>query len=144
MMMKRIVLMACLLGTAACTQVVTSTTSEIRPMRYALVEFTQQLAAHDSAVAYAKRALTAEKIAVQPGDVSGGVVVGGPLHFNAEGDHPVLDATITITAMTRGSETKYRIYAASVMPAGAIGGVDARLMSLVQRLSRHINSMVSP
>ena len=143
-MLKRIALAVFLVGVAACTQVVTSTTSEIRPMRYALIEFTQQLAAHDSAVAYAKRAFAAEKIALQPGDVSGGVVVGGPLHFNAEGDQPVLDATITITSMTRGAETKYRIYAASVMPSGAVGGVDPRLMSLVQRLSQHINSMVSP
>ena len=75
-MLKRIALAVFLLGTAACTQVVTSTTSEIRPMRYALIEFTQQLAAHDSAVAYARRALAAEKITLQPGDVSGGVVVG--------------------------------------------------------------------
>ena len=135
-----------MLGVAltACTQVVTSTTSEVRPMRYALVEFTQQLAAQDSATAYAQRALGAEKIKLQPGDISGGVVSGGPVHFNAEGEQPVLDATVTITAMTRGAETKYRIYASSVMPAGAIGGVDPRLMALVQRLSRHISSMIAP
>ena len=139
----RLVVMLALVWTA-CTQVVTSTTSEVRPMRYALIEFTQQLAAADSAVTYAKRALAAEQIKLQPGDVSGGVVVGGPLHFNAEGDHPALDATITITAMTRGAETKYRIYAASVMPAGAIGGVDARLMALVQKMARNINSMIAP
>jgi hypothetical protein len=143
MKMKRFALIAALLLTA-CTQVVTSTTSEVRPMRYALIEFTQQLAAHDSAVAYSRRALAAEQVKLQPGDVSGGVVVGGPLHFNAEGDQPVLDATITITSMTRGAETKYRIYAASVMPVGAIGGVDARLMALVQRMARNINSMIAP
>jgi hypothetical protein len=133
-----------MLVVAACTQVVTSTTTEVRPMRYALIEFTQQLASHDSAVAYARRALLAERIAVQPGDASTGVVTGGPLRFSAEGDQPALDATINITAMTRGAATTYRIYAASVMPAGTIGGVDPRLLAVVQRLGKHINSMVSP
>lgn len=126
----------------ACTQVVTSTTSEVRPTRYALVDLTQPVASQDSAVAYAKRALVLEKIRIQPGDASKGVIVGGPVRFNAEGEQPALDATITVTATTQGSESKFRIFATSVMPADAIGGVDPRLTALVRRLSGHIDSMI--
>lgn len=135
-----LLLAACL--ATACTQVVTSTTSEVRPTRYALVDLTQPLALHDSAVAYAMRALSIEKIKVQPGEASKGVIIAGPVHFDAEGEQPALDATITVTATTQGSDSKFRIFATSVMPADAIGGVDPRLMALVQRLSRHIDAMI--
>jgi hypothetical protein len=137
-------LMIVALALASCTQVVTSTSTEVRPMRYALVEVTHPLASADSAIVYAQRALAAEKIPLAPGEVKSGVVASKPVHFAAEGDQPALDATVNITAVTRGTETRYRIYAAAVMPAEAIGGVDARLNALVQRLSHHLEAIIRP
>ena len=123
----------------ACTRVVeTRTTSEIRPMRYAILEVTHQLASADSAMAYAKRALAAENLKLMREDRATGTVEGGPVHFDAEGDQPALDATVTVTANTQGSATKFRVYASAVLPAGAVGGVDPRLMLLVQRVSARI------
>ncbi len=143
-MIKRIPLLALVLLTSSCMKVVeTTTTSEIRPMRYAILEFTPQLAAPDSALAYARRALAAENIKLIPGEASSAVVEGGPVHFDAAGELPALDANIAINAVTQGTATKFRVYASAVMPAGAVGGVDPRLMQLVERISRHIESMIA-
>ncbi len=142
---RRTIAMLLLLFAAACTRVVeTRTTSEIRPMRYAILEFTQQLGAPDSAFAYAKRALAAENIKLVREDRATGTVEGGPVHFNAEGDQPGLEATVSITTSTQGSASRFRVYASAVLPAGAVGGVDARLSALVQKLSSHIESMIAP
>ena len=125
---------------AACTRVVdVRTTSEIRPMRYAIVEVTHALAA-DSAMANAKRALASENIKLIREEPATGTVEGGPVHFAAEGDQPALDATVTITSNLQGTAGKFRVYASAVLPAGAVGGVDARLTALVRRISERIGS----
>ena len=129
------------LSTAGCTRVVeTRTTQEIRPMRYAILEFTQQVAAQDSPIEYAKRALAAENLKLIREDRATGTVEGGPVHIAAEGDLPALDATVTITAQMEGSASKFRVYASAVLPAGAVGGLDARLSALVQRISGRIQA----
>jgi hypothetical protein len=151
--MKRILMLTVAL-LPACTRVVTeSVTTEVRPMRYAMLDVTKQLAAPDSAAAYARRALAAQQIKpragtpqrVEPGNaqIVTRVVEGGPVHFNAEGELPALDATVTITTMTRGSETRFSIYASGVLPPGVVGGIDPRLMQLVQRISAHIESILA-
>ena len=125
--------------TAGCTRVVdVRTTSEIRPMRYAIVEVTSQAVSQDSAIAHAKRALAAENLKLIREDRATGTVEGGPVHIAAEGDQPALDATVTITANVEGTAGKFRIYASAVMPAGAVGGVDARLTALVRRIAARL------
>ena len=141
--MTKIVLVGCLLF-AACTTVVMESSSEVRPSRYAIIEFTQQLAAQDSAVAYAKRALAAEQISLVRAETQGPIVTGGPVAFAADSTLPKLDARVTISATTTGTATKFRIYATSVLNAGEVGGVDARLLALTQRLARRIESMINP
>ena len=126
------------LTATACTRVVdVRTTSEIRPMRYAIVEVTHVLAA-DSAMAYAKRALASENIKLIREEPATGTVEGGPVRIAAEGDQPSLDATVTITSNVQGTAGKFRVYASGVLPAGAVGGVDARLTALVRRISERI------
>jgi hypothetical protein len=145
--MKTHRLLAVVLGASviSCTRVVDiGTTSEVRPMRYAILEFTQNLAAQDSAFAYARRTLAAENIKLMREDRATGTVEGGPIHFAADGDQPALDATVTITTNTQGTASKFRVYSSAVMPAGAIGGVDARLSALVQKLAKRIESMIAP
>ena len=139
------VLLLALGSTAACTRVVdVRTTSEIRPMRYAILEITTQVASQDSAIAYAKRALAAENIKLIREERATGTVEGGPVHVNAEADQPALDATVTITTNAQATAGKFRVYASAVMPAGAVGGVDPRLTVLVQKLSKRIESMITP
>ena len=140
---KGLVLVAGIAITAiGCTRVVdVRTTSEIRPMRYAIEEITAPIASQDSAIAYAKRALAAENLKLMREERSTGTVEAGPVHFNAEGDQPALDATVTITANAQGAESKFRIYASAVMPAGTVGGVDARLTELVRRISMRIRTV---
>jgi hypothetical protein len=111
-------------------------------MRYAILEFTQQLASADSAIAYAKRALAAENLKLMRDDRATGTVEGGPVHFNAEGDQPSLDANVSVTTNTQGTASKFRVYASAVLPAGAVGGVDPRLSALVQRVSARIEAMI--
>ncbi len=60
------------------------------------------------------------------------------MHVGADGDQPALDATVTITSNLQGTAGKFRVYASAVLPAGAVGGVDARLTALVQRISGRI------
>jgi hypothetical protein len=134
---------ACVALLSGCTQVVIESTNEVRPSRYAIVEFTKQLAAPDSAVVYVKRALAAEQLKLQPGNNEGGVVIAGPARFAAEGDQPALEATISINTVTSGADTKFRIFASSVVEANVIGGVDPRLTALTQRLARHIEQMIA-
>lgn len=135
-------LAACVL-LSSCRTVVVESTNEVRPSRYAVVEVTRQLSSPDSAVAYAKRALAAEQLKLQPGNNEGGVVMAGPARFAAEGDQPALEATVTINTVTSGSDTKFRIFASSVVEPNVIGGVDPRLMALAQRLVRHIEQMTA-
>ena len=140
----RACVLAAVLLVAACTQVVVESSNEVRPSRYALIEFTQQLAAHDSAVAYARRALQAEQLELQPVNSESGVVIGGPARFAAEAELPALEATVTISTITRGTETKFRIYASATLQPNEVGGIDPRLMSLAQRLAQRIESMIAP
>jgi hypothetical protein len=128
---------------AACTQVVVESTQEVRPSRYAVVEVTRQLLTPDSASSYAKRALALEQLKLQPGNNEGSVVIAGPARFAAEGDQPALEATVSINTVTSGTDTKFRIFASSVVEPNVIGGVDPRLMALAQRLVRHIEQMTA-
>ena len=129
---------------AACTQVVVDTTHEVRPNRYAILEFTQQLASHDSAIAYAQRAVLAEGLKLQRAGDKPAPVVTQPVHFAAEGELPALDATIRITSVTSGSETRFRIFASAELKPSEVGGVDARLMSLIDRLAKRLDSLIAP
>lgn len=133
---------ACVL-LSSCRTVVVESTNEVRPSRYAVVEVTRQLISPDSAVTYAKRALAAEQLKLKPGNNEGGVVIAGPARFAAEGDQPALEATVTINTVTSGSDTKFRIFASSVVEPNVIGGVDPRLTALAQRLVRHIEQMTA-
>ena len=133
-----------LLLVAGCTQVVVDTTHEVRPSRYAMLEFTQQLASHESAVAYAERAVIAENLKIQRGEERSGPVVAGPARFPAEGELPALEATIRITSVTSGSETRFRLFASAELEPNEVGGVDPRLMSLLERLAKRIDSMIAP
>jgi hypothetical protein len=123
----------------ACTQVVVESTSEVRPSRYAVLEVTRPLLSQDSAVVYVKRALAAEQLKLQPGNNEGGVIIAGPARFAAEGDQPALEATVTINYVNSTSETKFRIFASSVVEPSVVGGVDARLTALARRLAGHIS-----
>jgi len=139
---KRLLLL-CTLLLAACRTVVVESTNEVRPSRYAAIEFTKQLAHPDSAVAYAKRAMAAEQLKLQPGSTDGGVVMSRPVRFAAEGDQPALEATVSINTVTSGADTKFRIFASSVVEPNVIGGVDARLVALARRLAGRIEQMIA-
>src|SRR5687767_13526658 len=106
-MKRALVLCALLMG--GCRTVVVESTSEVRPSRYAAIEFTRQLAHPDSAVAYARRALAAEQLKLQPGSTDGRVVMAGPVRFAVEADQPALEATVSINTVTSGADTKFRI-----------------------------------
>ncbi len=142
-MTKPLLVSCMLLSVMACTRVVTTTTQEVRPMRYALLEVTHRLATPDSALAYARRALAAEQIPLQPNDAATGGVTGGPVHFAADGELPGLNATVTITATTLAPETRFRVYASAVLAADQVGGVDPRLTALAQRISKRIESLIA-
>ena len=141
--MKRLVLAVSIL-VAGCTQVVVDTTHEVRPNRYAILEFTQQLASHDSAIAYAQRAVLAEGLKLQRGGEKPAPVVSEPVHFAADGALPALDATIRITSVTSGSETRFRLFASAELKPNEVGGVDTRLMSLLERLAKRLDSLIAP
>lgn len=134
------------LGTAlfitltACTTVV-ETTTEIRPSRYAGVEFTREVS-HDAIMDYAARALQQEHLQVQQIDEDGGTLTAGPAKFAAEGDQPALDATVTISAKTTGNETRIRIFASSMIEQDQTGGRDARLAALVQRVNQRLDTLI--
>ena len=137
--MKMTFALGLVLIATGCTRVVdVRTTSEVRPMRYAIVEVTSGAVSQDSALGMAKRALAAENIAVMREAAATGTVEGGPVHFDAVGDEPALDAVVTITTQAQGSGNRFRVYASAVMPAGAVGGVDARLKALAERVSARI------
>lgn len=125
---------------AAC-KTVTTTTTEIRPTRFAVLEFSRPVS-HDSIVAYAQRTLKEQNVKIQSVDKDGGVVTAGPVKYPARGDLPALDATVTISAHTQGAESRVRIYASSVLEANQKGGIDVRLMELAQKIQSRINQMI--
>lgn len=129
-----------LLLLAGC-KTVTTTTTEIRPTRFAILEFSRPVS-HDSIVAYAQRVLKEHNLKIQSIDRDGGIITGGPIKYPARDGLPALDATVTISAQTSGAESRVRIYAASVLEANQKGGVDARLMELAQKIQGRLNQMI--
>lgn len=132
--------MAALMILGACKTVVT-TTSEIYPSRYAIIEFTRQVS-HNAIMDYAARAVHEENLKVQKVDDAAGTVTAGPIKFAAEADQPALDATVTIATETTGNETRIRIVASSVLEKTQVGGPDARLASLVQRVNQRLDALI--
>ena len=131
---------ALLLVVAGCKTVVTTTT-EIRPSRYAAIEVTRQVS-HDAIMKYAAQAVTAENLSVQQVDQDGGTLTAGPARYPATDDQPALDATLTISTQTTGNETRIRIFASSAIEQNQIGGKDARLASLVQRVNQRLDTLI--
>jgi hypothetical protein len=125
---------------AGCRTVVT-TTSEILPSRYAVLEFTRPVS-HDSIVAFAKRALTAENLKVQSVDAAAGVVKAGPVKLAATSALPEVEADVTVSAATKGATTTVRIYASGPVKQTEKGGVDARLVELAQRIENRLDAMI--
>ena|SRR5687767_1385856 len=125
---------------AGCKTVVTTTT-EIRPSRYAGIEFTRQVS-HDAIMKYAEQAVKAENLIVQQIDQDGGTLTAGPARYPATADQPALDATLTISTQTTGNETRVRIFASSTLEQNQIGGKDARLASLVQRVNERLDALI--
>lgn len=138
-----ILLLTALLAVSCMRTVSTTTTSEVRPLRYALTDVATELTNADSALAIARQALTAEDIKLLPASEEQ-TVRGGPIHFAADGELPVLDAELTISLLPDRSPLRYRVYASAVMPAGAIGGVDPRLMALTKRVAQRIQNLITP
>ena len=134
------VAMSAVLALSACKTVVTTTT-EIRPSRYAGVEFTRQVS-RDAIMNYAERAMREENVRVQKIDEAAATVTGGPVKFAAAADEPSMEATITISTETRHNETRIRVFASSLLEEDQIGGKDARLALLVQRVSERIDSLI--
>lgn len=132
-----VVLMAALTG---CRTVVTTTT-EVRPSRYAVLEFTRPVS-HDSIIAYARRAVTAENLKVQSVDAAAGVVRAGPVKLAATADLPELEADVTVSAATQGATTTVRIFASGPVKQTEKGGTDARLMQLAQRIENRLDAMI--
>jgi hypothetical protein len=129
-----------LIALAGCKTVVTTTT-EIRPSRYAAIEFTRQVS-HDAVMRYAAQAVKAENLNVQHIDQDGGTLTAGPAKYPAAGDEPALDATVTISTETTGNETRIRIFASSALEQNQVGGKDARLASLVQRVNQRLDTLI--
>ena len=123
-----------------CKTVVTTTT-EIRPSRYAVLEFTRPVS-HDSIMAFAQRAVIAENLKVQQVDEDGGTVMAGPVKYGEKDGLPALDATVTISAQTTGVETRVRLFASSPVAPETVGGTDARLMALIQRIEQQLDRMI--
>jgi hypothetical protein len=126
---------------AACKTVVTTTT-EIRPSRYAGIEFTRQVS-HDAIMKYAVQAVKAENLDVQQVDENSGTITAGPANYPASAGEPALNATVTISAQTTGNETRIRIFASSTLEQNQTGGKDARLASLVQRLNQGLDTLIA-
>lgn len=125
---------------AGCKTVVTTTT-EIRPSRYAAIEFTRQVS-HDAVMKYAAQAVKAENLNVQQIDQDGGTLTAGPARYPATAEEPALDATLTISTETTGNETRIRIFASSAIEQNQVGGKDARLASLVQRVNQRLDTLI--
>ena len=138
--MKKYVLLWLVLLLAGCRTVVTTTT-EIRPTRYAVLEFTRPVS-HDSIVAYAERAVKAEGLRIQNADPDAGVLTAGPVKIPAAAGQPALEAVVTISSDTRGAETRVRIFASSPVEQDEKGGTDARLMELAQRVERRLDALI--
>lgn len=133
--MKRLMFwLAVAVAVTGCKTVVTTTT-EVRPSRYAVVEFTRLLPI-DSVLVYARRAAEAESLKIQRVDRSTGSVVAGPVQYAASNELPALDALVTIAALATGPETRVRITASSAVEANQTGGTDVRLAELVQRVQK--------
>jgi hypothetical protein len=131
---------ALLVMLAGCKTVVTTTT-EIRPSRYAAIEFTRQVS-HDAVMKYAAQAVEAENLNVQQIDQDGGTLTAGPAKYPATADGPALDATLMISTETTGNETRIRIFASSAIEQDQVGGKDARLASLVQRVNQRMDTLI--
>lgn len=131
---------AALVLLGACKTVVT-TTSEIYPSRYAVIEFTRQVS-HNAIMDYAARAVREENLKVQKVDDAAGTVTAGPVKFAADGDQPALDATVTISTESTGNETRVRILASSILEQNQVGGRDARLAALVQRVNQRLEALI--
>ena len=129
-----------LLVMAGCKTVVTTTT-EIRPSRYAGIEFTRQVS-HDAIMKYAVQAVKAENLVVQQVDQDGGTLTAGPATYPATAEEPALAATLTISTQTTGNETRIRIFASSALEQDQIGGKDARLAALVQRVNQRLDTLI--
>jgi hypothetical protein len=127
---------------AGCKTVVTTTT-EIHPSRYAAAEITRRISG-DSALTYAAQAVQQENLKIRQIDRVQHTLSAGPARFAAAPDQPALDATITISAEPLGDEMRIRIFASSVIEQNEIGGQDARLVSLVQRLKQRLETLVAP
>lgn len=134
--MRRGVL-AFLLVTSACTRVVTTSTTEIRPSRYAVLDFEQQVP-RDSMFNQLRRAVEAEGINVRDADRETGIITAGPVRIAASADQPALDAELSISTQAVGRNSRVRIFASAVLAAGQMGGKDARLMELAQRVERRL------
>ena len=125
---------------AGCKTVVTTTT-EIRPNRYAGIEFAR-IASRDSIMAYAARALEQEQMKVLRVDAAAGTVMSGPVMYAAEGNQPALEATVTITTQATGDAVRIRIFASSMLEQNQVGGEDPRLVSLVQRVNKRLDTFI--
>jgi hypothetical protein len=139
-MKKHIVLLVSVLAMAGC-KTVTTTTTEIRPARYAVLEFTRPVS-RDSIAAYAERAVRDEKLPVLSIDRTTGEVNAGPVKYAATAELPALNATVAITSTTQGGTSTVRIHASSTLEQNQVGGVDSRLMELVQRIERRLDVMI--
>jgi hypothetical protein len=141
---KRFVGLATALLAASCMRTVsTTTTSEVRPLRFALTDVATSLESADSALAIARSALAAEAITLLPAQDDRSVRAG-PVHFEPEGELPMLDAELTISLLPDRQPLRFRVYASAVLPAGAIGGVDPRLSALTKRVAQRIQTLLTP
>jgi len=127
----------CLLLLLPGCRTVVTTTTEVRPSRYAVVEFTRAVA-RDSALAYAVAALKAENLKIQQLNREQGSVVAGPMAVPAENGLPALQALITVTTSTSGSEVTVRITSSATLEPDQTGGTDPRLRAIVERIRRRI------
>lgn len=133
-------LLVLLVLSSGCRTVVTTTT-EIRPARYAVLEFTRPVS-HDNIVRFAQAAVRAEKLKVQSVDPDKAIVMAGPIKMPASQGQPALEASITISAETNGANSRVRIYASSPVEQNEKGGTDARLMELAQRIEKQLDVLI--
>ena len=124
---------------SGCKTVVTSTT-ELRPSRYAVTEFARPLLP-DSFMIQARRAVVAEGLTVQREDRSVPSVTTAAIKVPATGNEPALDAVVVLSLETRGAEHWIRVLASALLAQGQVGGQDARLAALVQRIRQRIETL---
>ena len=136
-----ITLAACVVTVTACKTVVTTTT-EVRPSRYAAREFTRAIA-RDSLLKVARSAFDAENIEIQQVDRTAGMIEAGPVAFAATADQPALQATVKLSAQQRNGTTIVRIFATSILEPSQKGGQDARLVDLIQRIERRLDALTA-